>query len=109
MLADTRVGDGLAGAGRLHALIADHHTDGNELVTVGIETDRGLLVTSLVATSYEVHAVNPMVASRYKGHTASLAPRPMPVMLVFSRIWSARFAICFGRSPVTATGSKRSR
>lgn len=35
---------------------------------MGIETDRGLLVTSLVAAGYEVYAANPMVASRYRDH-----------------------------------------
>lgn len=62
-----RIGDDLVGVGRLHALIADHQRIGNdEAVAVGIETDRGLLVTSLVAAGYEVFAVNPMVASRYR-------------------------------------------
>lgn len=66
VMAGTRIGDDLAGVGRLHALIADHQVDVDETVTVGIETDRGLLVTSLVAAGYEVYAVNPMVASRYR-------------------------------------------
>jgi len=66
VLAGARIGDDLAGVGRLHSLIADHQTDSDEAVGVGIETDRGLLVTSLVAAGYEVFAVNPMVASRYR-------------------------------------------
>ncbi len=66
VLAGTRIGDDLAGVARLHALIAEHQVDTDEPVTVGIETDRGLLVTSLVAAGYEVYAVNPMVASRYR-------------------------------------------
>ena len=64
--AGMRIGGDLAGVGRLHALIADHQVDTDETVAVGIETDRGLLVTSLVASGYEVYAVNPMVASRYR-------------------------------------------
>jgi len=64
--AGTRIGDDLAGVGRLHGLVADHQVDADEPVAVGIETDRGLLVTSLVAAGYEVFAVNPMVASRYR-------------------------------------------
>src|SRR4051812_10950989 len=64
--AGMRIGDDLAGARWLHALIAEHQVDTDEPVTVGIETDRGLLVTSLVAAGYEVYAVNPMVASRYR-------------------------------------------
>lgn len=61
-----RIGDDLAGVGRLHSLVADHQVDADEPVAVGIETDRGLLVTSLIAASYQVFAVNPMVASRYR-------------------------------------------
>lgn len=66
VLAGVRIGNDLAGVGRLHALIADHQTDADEAVGVGIETDRGLLVTSLVAAGYEVFALNPMVVSRYR-------------------------------------------
>ena len=33
---------------------------------VGIEIDRGLMVTSLLAAGYEVYAVNPMASSRYR-------------------------------------------
>src|SRR5680860_1116061 len=66
VLATARISDDLAGVGRLHALIADHQTGADDAVAVGIETDRGLLVTSLVAAGYEVFAVNPMVASRYR-------------------------------------------
>ena len=61
-----RIADDLAGVGRLHVLVADQLADADEAVAVGIETDRGLLVTSLVAAGYEVYAVNPMVASRYR-------------------------------------------
>jgi hypothetical protein len=35
-------------------------------VVVGIETDRGLLVGALVAVGYQVIAVNPLAASRYR-------------------------------------------
>ena len=71
--AGTRIGDDLTGVGRLHALIADHQVDADEPVAVGIETDRGLLVTALVAAGYEVFAVNPMVASRYRDRHSMLA------------------------------------
>jgi hypothetical protein len=64
MLACARVLEGLGGVGRLHALIADHAGDPAEVV-VGIETDRGLLVTSLVAAGYQVYAVNPRAVDRY--------------------------------------------
>jgi hypothetical protein len=35
-------------------------------VAVGIEADQGMWVASLVAAGYEVYAVNPMVAARYR-------------------------------------------
>ena len=41
-------------------------------MVVGIETDRGLLVGALVAAGYQVVAVNPLAASRYRErHTIS--------------------------------------
>lgn len=35
-------------------------------MVVGIEKDRGLIVTALVASGYLVYAVNPMAAARYR-------------------------------------------
>ena len=35
-------------------------------MVVGIETDRGLWVTALVAAGYELYAINPLAASRYR-------------------------------------------
>ncbi len=70
-LARARVPEGLQGLGRLHALLADHAQD-PEQVVVGIETDRGLLVAALVAAGYQVYAVNPKAVSRYRDrHTVS--------------------------------------
>ena len=57
--------EGVAGVGRLHALVAEHAQDPAQ-VAVGIETDRGLWVASLVAAGYRVYAVNPKVAARYR-------------------------------------------
>ena len=71
VLATARVADGLDGIGSLHALLADHADDPTEVV-IGIETDRGLLVGSLVAAGYEVFAVNPKSVDRYRDrHTLS--------------------------------------
>jgi hypothetical protein len=43
-------------------------------VTVGIETDRGLLVGALLAAGYQVYAVNPQGVGRYRGrHQVSRA------------------------------------
>ena len=70
-----RVPDGINGVTRLHALVADHADDAASVV-VGIETDRGLLVGALVAAGYQVIAVNPLAASRYRErHTTSRAKR----------------------------------
>jgi Transposase/Transposase IS116/IS110/IS902 family len=67
-LARARLSEGAAGMARLHALIGEHCGADDEEVTVrvGIETDRGLWVTALVASGYEVFAVNPLQAARYR-------------------------------------------
>jgi Transposase len=71
VLARERIADGVAGVARLHELIAGHASDPAEVV-VGIETDRGLLVGALVGAGYQVIAVNPLAASRYRErHTIS--------------------------------------
>jgi transposase len=73
VLARERITDGVAGVARLHELIALHADEPAEVV-VGIETDRGLLVGALVAAGYQVVAVNPLAASRYRErHTISRA------------------------------------
>jgi hypothetical protein len=64
-LAVKRLPEGLDGVRCLHELIADHATDPGEVV-IGIETDRGLWVAALVAAGYQVYAVNPKAASRYR-------------------------------------------
>ena len=66
---------GLEGITRLHALVAEHApADWAELaaeevagrVVIGIETDRGPWVTALRAAGYQVYAINPMSAARYR-------------------------------------------
>jgi transposase len=64
-LARRRLPEGVAGVGLLHGLIAEQAEDPAEVV-VGIETDRGLWVASLVAAGYQVYAVNPLAVSRYR-------------------------------------------
>jgi transposase len=64
-----RVTNDLAGIAKLHDLIARAVPDEVEdepVVTVGIETDRGLLVRALVAVGYRVLAVNPLAVDRYR-------------------------------------------
>jgi transposase len=60
-----RISDDIAGVARLHELIAREIDDPSEVV-IGIETDRGLLVTALVAAGYLVYAINPLAAARYR-------------------------------------------
>jgi transposase len=60
-----RLPEGLDGIGHFHELVAAH-IDGPQEVIIGIETDRGLWVTALVAAGYQVYAINPLAASRYR-------------------------------------------
>lgn len=64
-LAARRFPEGIEGIGGLHELIATH-AEGPAEVAVGIETDRGLWVQSLVEVGYQVYAINPRAASRYR-------------------------------------------
>lgn len=68
VLGRRRISDSLGGVSELHALVAQFLTESDEAsdVMVGIEKDRGLIVTALVAGGYEVFAVNPMAAARYR-------------------------------------------
>src|SRR5690606_14993579 len=64
-----RVSNDLAGIAKLHDLIAGavpDDLDDEPAVSVGIETDRGLLVRALVAAGYRVLAVNPLAVDRYR-------------------------------------------
>jgi hypothetical protein len=47
-------------------------------VVVGIETDRGLWVESLVAAGYQVFAVNPLAVARYRDRHRYLGRNLMP-------------------------------
>ncbi|QOH58089.1 IS110 family RNA-guided transposase [Rhodococcus rhodochrous] len=75
-LARMRLPEGVEGLARLHEVIAEHldtdpdgigtdvPTDG--AVVVGIETDRGVWVSALLACGYQVYVINPMSAARYR-------------------------------------------
>ena len=70
-LAARRLPEGLAGIEAFHQLIGAYSQDPGE-VLIGIETDRGLWVSALVAAGYAVYAINPLAASRYRDrHTLS--------------------------------------
>ena len=67
-LARRRLPEGIEGLDRLHAMIADHLADEGEAaeVVIGIETDRGPWVQALIAAGYQVFAINPLQAARYR-------------------------------------------
>jgi len=65
VLANGRVPEGMGGLAQLHEMVGAHAAEVAQ-VAVGIELDRGLLVGALVATGYEVHAVNPLSVDRYR-------------------------------------------
>jgi transposase len=68
-LAKARLPEGATGMARLHTMLAEltsGNTAGNAEVVVGIETDRGLWVTALVAAGYTVLAVNPRQSARFR-------------------------------------------
>jgi transposase len=60
-----RLPEGLAGMRVFHELVAAHAEEPGQVV-VGIETDRGLWVDALTAAGYQVFAVNPLAAARYR-------------------------------------------
>lgn len=65
VLAQQAVPHTLAGVTALHTLIAGHTTDPADVV-VGLETEQGLLVSSLLAAGYQLYAINPLSVSRYR-------------------------------------------
>ena len=65
VLAKARVPEGVQGLARLHEMLSTYAEEAAQVV-VGIELDRGLLVTALVAAGYEVHAINPLSVDRYR-------------------------------------------
>jgi len=76
--AKRRVPDSVVGIGELHALVAEHADEDDTAVVVGIETDRGLLVGSLVEAGYEVFAINPMAVARYRDRHATSGAKSDP-------------------------------
>ena len=65
-LAKARLPEGISGIARLHGLVGrflPEDVDPAE-VMIGIETDRGPWVAALVASGYQVYAVNPLQSAR---------------------------------------------
>ena len=69
-LGKRRVPEGMEGSRQLQVLIAEHAQD-PEQVVIGIETDRGLLVRSLLAAGYQLYAINPLAVDRYRDRHAT--------------------------------------
>jgi len=64
-VAKGRLREGVTGIAAFHELIAKHAETPDDVI-IGIETDRGLWVQALVAAGYQVYAINPFAASRYR-------------------------------------------
>lgn len=76
-LAAGRLPEGVEGIARFHDLAGGHAAGPGEVV-IGIETDRGLFVNALVAAGYQVFAVNPVSASRYRDRHGSSGAKSDP-------------------------------
>ena len=82
-LASRRLPEGLVGIARVHELIAEHAEEPAQVV-IGIETDRGLWVDALTAAGYQVFAINPLAAARYRDrhHVSGAKSDPGDAMLL---------------------------
>ncbi|WP_225102281.1 IS110 family transposase [Streptomyces sp. CoH27] len=67
-LAVAKLPEGVDGIAKVHELVAKHGGDelGPGEVIVGIEADRGPWVQVLLASGYQVYAINPRQAARFK-------------------------------------------
>lgn len=77
LLAARRISEDPSGLEQLHALLAEHAGQPDEVV-IGIETNRGLLVAALVAAGYQVYAINPKAVSRYRERHVSSGAKSDP-------------------------------
>jgi len=76
-LGKARVVEGVEGVARSHDLVGAHVEQPGDVV-VGIGTDRGLFVGSLVAAGYEAYAINPLSVSRCRGRHGTSGAKPDP-------------------------------
>jgi hypothetical protein len=65
VLARKRIPDTLEGVRALHELLAPYAEESNQVI-VGIEKDRGLIVTAMLGANYHVYALNPLSVARYR-------------------------------------------
>jgi transposase len=72
-----RLPEGVEGIARFHEMVGGHAEEPDQVV-IGIETDRGLFVSALIAAGYQVFAVNPMSTSRYRDRHSSSGAKSDP-------------------------------
>ena len=68
VLSKAKLPEGITGIARLHAMIGQHVVEDDEdvRVVVGIETDRGPWVQTLIAAGYQVYPINALQVARYR-------------------------------------------
>ena len=76
-LAKRHLPEGVEGVAAFHAIVADLVEEPSE-VAIGIETDRGLFVSAFVAAGYQVYAINPLSASRYRDRHSNSGAKSDP-------------------------------
>ena len=76
-LAGGRLSEGIEGIARFHDMVAARAEDPGDVV-IGIETDRGLFAAALVNAGYQVFAVNPKSAARYRDRHSSSGAKSDP-------------------------------
>jgi transposase len=77
VLAKRRIADSVGGVTELHELAGAFAEESDEVV-VGIEVDRGLIVSALLGAGYAVYAVNPLASSRYRERHATSGAKSDP-------------------------------
>jgi hypothetical protein len=107
-LASARLGEGVDGVARFHALVAERVDEADEVV-IGTETDRGLFVGALVAAGYQVFAVNPKAVDRYRDRHRLAGGKSDGPTRRCSPIWCALIAICTGGWRPTPSWPRPSR
>jgi len=112
-----RLPEGVEGVAELHALVADCLGDRAEgdapddpaQVVVGIETDRGPWVQTMVVAGYRVYAINPVQVARYRERHGTSGAKSDPGMPTCWPSWSGWTGPITGRWRRTPESPSRSR
>ena len=107
-LIKARLAEGVDGVARFHALLAPFVDEPADAV-IATETDRGLFVAALVATGYQVLAVNPLSTSRYRERHSTSGAKSDPGDAGCWPSWPAPMHTTIGPSPATASWPRPSR